>query len=77
MDLVAGIFIFIIVILIAEAINLALRIRSNPELKRIRHMLRALSAEAYRKEIVNITRKLQISAPSLVDTKAFFNAIRL
>lgn len=61
MDLFTAIFIFIIVVLIAEAINLALRIRANPELKRIRKVLRALSAEAYRKEIVNITRKRSLS----------------
>ncbi|MGA1839209.1 MAG: type II secretion system F family protein [bacterium] len=61
MDLVTGIFVFIIVVLIVEAVNLALRIRANPELKRIRKVLRALSAEAYRKEIVNITRKRSLS----------------
>lgn len=62
MNLVIFIFLFIILILIIQAISLIFRIRSNPEVKRIRKVLRALSAEAYRKEIVNITRKRNLSS---------------
>ena len=61
MDVVIIIFIFVLVILIIQAFSLILRIRANPEVKRIRKVLRSLSAEAYRKEIVNIVRKRSLS----------------
>ncbi len=62
MELVFGICIFVMMVLIIEGFSLALRIRANPEVRRIRRVLKSLSAEAYKNEIVNIMRKRSLSS---------------
>ncbi|MBN2373057.1 type II secretion system F family protein [bacterium] len=69
MQLFIAICIFIIVALAFQIIALVFRIRANPEVKRVRKMLRALSAEAYRNEIVSIVKKRSLSTIPWLDRR--------